>query len=103
VIQDITASKEREEKEHLLLREINHRAKNMLSVVHAIAHQTATKDPEDFMALFSDRIEALSANQNLLIRNEWKGVEIGDLVHAQSRTSPTSLVLVLWCKAPSCG
>src|SRR5258706_10021245 len=33
----------REEKEQLLMREINHRAKNMLSVVDAIAHQTATK------------------------------------------------------------
>jgi PAS domain S-box-containing protein len=32
-IQDITERKEREEKEHLLMREINHRAKNMLSVV----------------------------------------------------------------------
>src|SRR5258708_18215590 len=36
-VQDITERKEREEKEHLLMREINHRAKNMLSVVDAIA------------------------------------------------------------------
>jgi two-component sensor histidine kinase len=65
------------------MREINHRAKNMLSVVDAIAHQTATRSPEDFVERFSERIEALSANQDLLIRNEWKGVEIEDLVHAQ--------------------
>jgi hypothetical protein len=50
-IQDITERKEREERAHLLLREINHRAKNMLSVVHAIARQTAAKNPEDFIAL----------------------------------------------------
>jgi PAS domain S-box-containing protein len=81
--QDITERKEREEKEHLLMREINHRAKNMLSVVHAIAHQTATKNPEDFIARFSERIQALSANQDLLVRNEWNGVEAADLVHAQ--------------------
>jgi PAS domain S-box-containing protein len=74
---------EREEKEHLLMREINHRAKNMLSVVDAIAHQTAAKNPEDFIERFSERIQALSANQDLLVRNEWKGVEIDDLVHAQ--------------------
>ena len=75
--------KERQEKEHLLMREINHRAKNMLSVVDAIAHQTATKNPEDFVDRFSERILALSANQDLLIRNEWKGVEVEDLVRAQ--------------------
>ena len=89
-VQDITERKEREvermrqqEKEQLLMREINHRAKNMLSVVHAIAHQTATRNPEDFIERFSERIQALSANQNLLVRNEWNGVEIGDLVRAQ--------------------
>jgi len=82
-ITDITERKEHEEKEHLLMREVNHRAKNMLSVVDAIAHQTAAKNPEDFVERFSERIQALSANQDLLVRNEWNGVEIEDLVHAQ--------------------
>jgi PAS domain S-box-containing protein len=82
-VQDITERKEREEKEHLLMREINHRAKNMLSVVDAIAHQTATRSPEDFVERFSKRVQALSANQDLLVRNEWKGVEIADLTRAQ--------------------
>jgi two-component sensor histidine kinase len=82
-VQDITERKEREEKEHLLMREINHRAKNMLSVVDAIAHQTATRSPEDFVEHFSERVQALSANQDLLVQNEWKGVEIADLVRAQ--------------------
>jgi PAS domain S-box-containing protein len=81
--QDITERKEREEKEHLLMREINHRAKNMLSVVDSIAHQTAARNPEDFVERFSERIQALSANQDLLVRNEWNGVEIADLVRAQ--------------------
>jgi two-component sensor histidine kinase len=82
-LQDITERKEREEREHLLMREINHRAKNMLSVVDAIAHQTAARNPEDFIERFSKRIQALSANQDLLVRNEWNGVEIADLVHTQ--------------------
>jgi PAS domain S-box-containing protein len=82
-VQDITERKEREEKEHLLMREINHRAKNMLSVVDAIAHQTATRNPEEFVERFSERVQALSANQDLLVQNEWKGVEIADLVRAQ--------------------
>ncbi len=82
-VADITERKEREEQVHLLMREVNHRAKNMLSVVDAIAHQTATRNPEDFVERFSERIQALSANQDLLVRNEWNGVEIEDLVRAQ--------------------
>jgi PAS domain S-box-containing protein len=82
-IEDITERMEREEKTHLLMREINHRAKNMLSVVDSIAHQTAAENPEDFVERFSDRIQALSANQDLLVRNDWNGVEIEDLVRAQ--------------------
>jgi PAS domain S-box-containing protein len=82
-VADIAERKEREEREHLLMREVNHRAKNILSVVDAIAHQTASKNPEDFIERFSERVQALSANQDLLVRNEWKGVEIEDLVRAQ--------------------
>jgi PAS domain S-box-containing protein len=82
-VADITERKEREERERLLMREINHRTKNMLSVVEAIARQTAATSPEDFIERFSDRIHALSVNQDLLIRNEWRGVEIEDLVRAQ--------------------
>jgi PAS domain S-box-containing protein len=82
-MQDITDRKEREEKEHLLMREINHRAKNMLSVVASIAQQTASRNPDDFVARFAERIQALSANQDLLVKSEWSGVEIADLVRAQ--------------------
>jgi PAS domain S-box-containing protein len=89
-VADITARKEleeermaRAEKEHLLMREMSHRAKNMLSVVDAIAHQTAAQNPEDFITRFSERIQSLSANQDLLFSSEWKGVEIKGLVHAQ--------------------
>ena len=82
-IRDITERKQQEERERLLMREVSHRAKNMLNVVDSIARQTAARNPEDFIERFSDRIQALSANQDLLIRNEWKGVDVGDLVGAQ--------------------
>jgi PAS domain S-box-containing protein len=75
--------KEREEREHLLMCEVNHRAKNILTVVDAIAHQTARKNPEDFVERFSERIQALSANQDLLVRNEWHGIDVEELVRAQ--------------------
>ena len=83
VAQDVTEQRAHEERVHLLMREINHRAKNMLSLVQAIARQTAAREPEDFIDRFTERIQALAANQDLLVRNEWRGVDVKDLVHAQ--------------------
>src|SRR5258706_2919001 len=83
VAQDVTERKAHEEQVHLLMREANHRAKNMLSLVQAIARQTAAREPEDFVGRFTERIQALAANQDLLVRNEWQGVDVEDLVRAQ--------------------
>jgi PAS domain S-box-containing protein len=83
VAQDVTDQKAHEEQVHLLMREINHRAKNMLSLVQAIARQTAARKTEDFIERFTERIQALAANQDLLVRNEWQGVDVEDLVRAQ--------------------
>jgi PAS domain S-box-containing protein len=81
--QDITEQRAHEEQVQLLMREVSHRAKNMLSLVHAIARQTAAREPEDFIERFTERIQALAANLDLLIRSEWHGVDIEDLVRAQ--------------------
>src|SRR5215831_13943731 len=83
IAQDVTDQKAHEEQIHLLMSEINHRAKNMLSLVQAIARQTMAREPEDFIERFTDRIQALAANQDLLVRNEWQGVDVEDLVRAQ--------------------
>jgi two-component sensor histidine kinase len=56
------------------MREINHRAKNMLSLVHAIA--PPAREARDFIGRFTERIQAVAANQALRIRNEWHGVDV---------------------------
>src|SRR5262249_57133329 len=52
-------------------------------VVQTTANQTAASNPTNFGERFPRRIQALSANQDLLVRSEWRGVEIEDLVRAQ--------------------
>ncbi len=74
---------QREEQVLLLMKEVNHRSKNMLSLVQAIARQTLAANPQDFLARFSERIQALSANQDLLVKNEWKGIDVEALVRTQ--------------------
>lgn len=83
VVQDISGRKRAEEQVHLLMREVNHRDKNMLCLVQAIAHQTAARETKDFIERFTKRIQALAANQSLLVRNEWRGVDIEELAYAQ--------------------
>jgi PAS domain S-box-containing protein len=83
VAQDVTERKAHEEQIRLLMGEVNHRAKNMLSLVQVIARQTKGREPEDFIGCFTQRIQALAANQDLLTRNEWKGVDVEELVRAQ--------------------
>jgi two-component sensor histidine kinase len=67
----------------LLMREVNHRSKNMLAVVQAIARQMPSNDPKQFVRQFSDRIVGLAASQDLLIESNWQGVRVADLVRSQ--------------------
>lgn len=67
----------------LLMREVNHRSKNMLAVVQAIARQMPSDDPKQFVRQFSDRIVGLAASQDLLIESNWQGVRVADLVRSQ--------------------
>jgi PAS domain S-box-containing protein len=83
-IRDITERKRSEEHVKLLIAEVNHRAKNLLAVVQAVAQQTVKHgDPATFAARLSDRIRGLAAGQDLLVENQWMGVEVSDLVEAQ--------------------
>ncbi len=83
IIRDVTQRKRREEKINVLLREVNHRSKNMLSLVQAIASQTAARDPAEFVRHFSERIRALAASQDLLVKSQWQGISIEELVKSQ--------------------
>lgn len=84
IMHDVSARKQRERHNALLLREVNHRSKNVLAVVQAIARQTANGSaPEKFLAAFSDRIGALAASHDLLVESEWKGVDLEALVRAE--------------------
>jgi PAS domain S-box-containing protein len=67
IMRDISERRRREDQIKLLLREVNHRSKNMLAAVQAVARQTIASSPEDFLARFGERIQALAAAQDLLI------------------------------------
>lgn len=81
---DITERKHAEEKIRLLMREVNHRSKNLLAVVQAVANQTARgRSPHDFALRFGERLLGLAASHDLLVHNAWRGVDLGELVSSQ--------------------
>ncbi|MEI6487048.1 MAG: HWE histidine kinase domain-containing protein [Sphingomonadales bacterium] len=80
---DVSEQRKREAQVRMLMGEVNHRAKNMLGVVMAVAHQTGGADHDQFMARFSDRIASLAASQDLLVMSMWNGVELATLARAQ--------------------
>lgn len=67
----------------LLMKEVNHRSKNLLSLIQAIARQTSATNPKDFSKAFSSRLTSLSASQDLLVRNNWEDVQLEELVTSQ--------------------
>lgn len=85
IIRDITARKEREQHIRFIMRELSHRTKNVLAVVQAMAWQTArtTDDAQEFKERLSQRVEGLSRSIDLLVRHQWEGVGVEELVRNQ--------------------
>ncbi len=84
LLTDMTERKRYEEQIRLLMREVNHRSKNLLAVVQSVARQTAAYgDPKSFAQRFSERLQGLSASHDLLVHNSWQGVGLEELVRSQ--------------------
>jgi two-component sensor histidine kinase len=82
---DITERHSGEERQRLLLREINHRVKNTLATVQALATQTVrhAREPREFLDAFSQRLRALGLAHGLLSEYEWRGIGIRDLARLE--------------------
>jgi two-component sensor histidine kinase len=82
---DISARKISEQRLQLALHELTHRAKNLLAIIQSIASQTARRheDIHSFLQAFAQRIQGLSASHDLLVRTDYKGAPLEDLVRSQ--------------------
>jgi PAS domain S-box-containing protein len=84
VVQDVTERKEAEERQKLLVDELNHRVKNTLATVQSLATQTArgTASPDAFRKAFEGRLIALSQAHDQLTRRHWKSADLRDIIEA---------------------
>ncbi|CAN5310015.1 PAS domain-containing protein [soil metagenome] len=79
---DITERKKAELHLRLLVNELNHRVKNSLATIQAIAGQTfhAARSLPQAQEAFTARIVALAEAHDLLTRENWEGAELSDLL-----------------------
>lgn len=84
IARDITAQKQAQLAQTLLLRELNHRTKNLLAVADSIVRQTSrSSPPEEMVDRISRRLHALSVSQDLMIDSEWRGADITNIIQWQ--------------------
>lgn len=86
-ILDVTERRKAAETQRLLIGELNHRVKNTLATVQAIATQTLrhTLNPEHFSQTFSGRIQSLARAHAMLSAATWQGAQLEELIRDQLR------------------
>lgn len=81
-IEDITAREAATAHREMLVGELNHRVKNMLTTVQALMSQTIRRSDslEAFRTAFEGRLQAMAHAHDLIMQKNWAGAEIGQLV-----------------------
>jgi PAS domain S-box-containing protein len=85
LVADVTAHKTEEEQRQTLMAEVDHRVKNVLAAVRALAYQTAkrTTSLDSFLQNFSGRLKALGSANELLTAARWRGAAIEHIAAAE--------------------
>lgn len=80
---DTTARKDAEMRQTLLIREVDHRAKNALTVVQAILRLTRAPDQATYVRAVEGRVAALARAQTLLTLSGWSGADLRTLLEGE--------------------
>ncbi|WP_372781922.1 HWE histidine kinase domain-containing protein [Phenylobacterium sp.] len=82
-VQDVTGEvleRRSEEARSLLMREVDHRARNALTVVQSFVRLTTAANLEDFRRVVDGRVEALARAQTSLAARRWEGASLRDVI-----------------------
>jgi PAS domain S-box-containing protein len=91
IARDVTAERAFEDRQTLLIHELNHRVKNTLALVQALARHSLKPGRETGRAAtdFQGRLAALAAAHDLLTREQWEGATLAELV--RRATGPVAM------------
>ena len=80
---DISERKAAEARQELLMREVDHRARNALSVVQSLVRLTRPANQKDFARAVEGRVAALARAHTLLADNRWRGADLRRVVEEE--------------------
>jgi PAS domain S-box-containing protein len=83
VSMDVTEQVEARRRRDLLAREVDHRAKNALSVVQSVLRLTPAHEPKAFAAAVEARVAALARVHSLLAKEGWSGADLRVVVERE--------------------
>ena len=89
IVRDISERRRTEERLRMLMHELEHRSKNLLSVVQAIIRLTRAETIEQFKLAVDGRVVSLARVNSLIGENQWQGAELTSLM--QSELGPFQL------------
>jgi two-component sensor histidine kinase len=75
-MRDLTERKQAEEERLLLVRELDHRAKNILAVVQAALRLTPKGDADAYASAVEGRVLALARAHSILSERRWSGADL---------------------------
>jgi len=85
---------ELERAEHRLMREVDHRAMNVLALVQAITRLTKADDAEQFARAVRGRVQALADAHTILAEQGWRPVALTELVDRIVQPRPDRSVAI---------
>jgi PAS domain S-box-containing protein len=82
---DVTERRKAEDHKSLLIAELDHRVKNVLACVAAVAQQSreCSRSADEFLDVLNGRINSLANAHALLSRSRWEGVGVAELVSSE--------------------
>ncbi len=85
LVADVSARKQEEDQRQAMMAELDHRVKNVLATVQALAQQTAkrTTSLDSFLQTFGGRLKAMASANELLTAARWRGAAIEHLAAAE--------------------
>ena len=79
-VRDISEARRLEDARNLLMREVDHRARNVLAIVHSLTRLTHADDLQSYKETLAGRINALARAQTSLANRRWEGGRLEDVV-----------------------
>lgn len=83
VARDMSERVAAQDREKLLAREVDHRAKNLLAIVQSVVQLTRAESVAEFKDAITGRVQSLARAHSLLAASRWHGVQLGPLIEEE--------------------